>query len=177
MHASITLLDVKEGFVNIETRIVNYKDPKQAKELIDLLDTYSRDVMGGSMPLDEDILKNLPAELSKLPHAFSLICYVDDYPAGLITCFEAFSTFKCKPLINIHDVIIAPQFRGRGLSQTMMKKVEEIAISKGCCKITLEVLEGNIVARKSYEKFGFTGYELDPKMGKALFWQKQINCT
>jgi len=102
----------------------------------------------------------------------SIICYVDDKPAGLINSFEAFSTFKCQPLINIHDIVVVKEFRGLGISQLMLTKAEEKAKSKGCCKITLEVLEGNEIARNSYMKFGFEGYELDPKMGKALFWQK-----
>ena len=130
--------------------------------------------MGGSQPLAESVKLNLANELSKLPHAFSIISYVNNRPAGLINCFEAFSTFKCKPLINIHDVVVVNEFRGLGLSQRMLSKVEEVAKSKGCCKITLEVLEGNDVAKNSYNKFGFAGYELDPIMGKALFWQKNI---
>ena len=130
--------------------------------------------MGGSQPLSESVRSNLANELSKLPHAFSIICYVNNKPAGLVNCFEAFSTFKCKPLINIHDVVVVSEFRGLGLSQKMLSKVEEIAKQKGCCKITLEVLEGNKVAQNSYLKFGFAGYELDPIMGKALFWQRKV---
>ena len=130
--------------------------------------------MGGASPLSDKISLNVAAELSKLPHAFSVICYVDGRPAGLVNCFEAFSTFKCKPLINIHDVIVIEAFRGIGISQRMLSMVEDIAKSKGCCKITLEVLEGNEIAKSSYAKFGFTGYELDPEMGKALFWQKNL---
>jgi hypothetical protein len=30
-----------------------------------------------------------------------------------------------------------------------------VARQRGCCKITLEVLEGNAVAQASYGKFGF----------------------
>jgi len=56
----------------------------------------------------------------------------------------------------------------------MLKKVEDIAKEKGCCKLTLEVLDGNKAAQNAYTKFGFGGYELDPVMGKALFWQKSI---
>ena len=41
-------------------------------------------------------------------------------------------------------------------------------------KLTLEVLEGNSVAQSAYRAFGFEGYELDPQMGKALFWQKKL---
>ncbi len=103
-----------------------------------------------------------------------MICYIDDKPAGLANCFQAFSTFKCKPLINIHDVVVAIKFRGLGISQLLLAKVEERAKEIGCCKITLEVLEGNETARKSYNKFGFEGFELDPEVGKALFWQKTL---
>ncbi len=98
----------------------------------------------------------------------------EDFIVESVNCFEAFSTFKCKPLINIHDVVVVNEFRGLDLSQQMLSKVEEIAKLKGCCKITLEVLEGNKVAQKSYIKFGFAGYELDPIMGKALFWQRIV---
>lgn len=160
--------------MNIEVITVDYLNERQATDMGYLLDAYSRDQMGGSQPLPESVKSNLAIELSKLPHAFSIICYVNDKPAGLVNCFEAFSSFKCKPLINIHDVIVVNEYRGLGLSQRMLSKVEEIAKSKGCCKITLEVLEGNNVAMRSYSKFGFSGYELDPVMGKALFWQKNL---
>jgi hypothetical protein len=56
----------------------------------------------------------------------------------------------------------------------MLQYVENIAVEKGCCKIILEMLEGNRVAKHAYLKFGFAGYELDPKMGKALFWEKTL---
>jgi ribosomal protein S18 acetylase RimI-like enzyme len=160
--------------MNIEVKIADYLDKEQSIDIGYLLDAYSKDQMGGSQPLPESVRSNLANELSKLPHAFSIICYVNNKPAGLVNCFEAFSTFKCKPLINIHDVVVVNEFRGLGLSQPMLSKVEEIAKLKGCCKITLEVLEGNKVAQKSYIKFGFAGYELDPIMGKALFWQRNV---
>jgi ribosomal protein S18 acetylase RimI-like enzyme len=160
--------------MNIEVKLANYLDKDQAIDIGYLLDAYSKDQMGGSQPLSESVRSNLAHELSKLPHAFSIICYVNTKPAGLVNCFEAFSTFKCKPLINIHDVVVVNEFRGLGLSQQMLSKVEEIAKLKGCCKITLEVLEGNKVAQNSYIKFGFAGYELDPIMGKALFWQRNV---
>jgi len=57
----------------------------------------------------------------------------------------------------------------------MIQQVEAIAIEHGCCKLTLEVLEGNVVAKAAYKKLGFGGYELDPKMGQAVFWQKTLS--
>ena len=153
---------------------IDFKNPKQTDDMVTLLDHYAQDLMGGGNPLSTDVKNNLANKLSKLPHAFAVLAYVDDKPAGLITCFEGFSTFACKPLISIHDIIVHTGFRGLGISQKLLEKVEEIAIAKECCKITLEVLEGNTIAQNAYIKFGFAGYELDPKMGKAMFWQKVI---
>jgi hypothetical protein len=60
------------------------------------------------------------------------------------------------------------------LSKLLLQEVEEIALDLGCCKLTLEVLEGNHVAQSAYKAFGFSGYELNPKMGKTLFWEKKL---
>ena len=160
--------------MKIEVLTLNYQDPQHAQDMLFLLEMYALDPMGGNTALSQMVKDNLAAELAKLPHAFSVICYVDNKPAGLVNCFEALSTFTCKPLINIHDVVVSDAFRGLGLSQKMLQHVENIAIQKGCCKVTLEVLDGNHIAKNAYIKFGFTGYELDPKIGKALFWEKPL---
>ena len=57
----------------------------------------------------------------------------------------------------------------------ILAKVEEVARERKCCKLTLEVLEGNKIAQNAYRSFGFEGYELDPKIGKAMFWQKILD--
>lgn len=163
--------------MQIKIVFADYLDKKQAADLVDLLDTYAADLVGGGEGLDESVKGSLAATLAQIPHAFSLLCYVDDQPAGLVNCLEGFSTFKCKPLINIHDMVVVSAYRRLGLSQMLLAKVEEIARARGCCKITLEVLEGNKAAQRAYIKFGFEGYELDPVMGKALFWQKTVEST
>lgn len=160
--------------MKIEVVVVDYLNAQQGADLIHLLDGYAQDPMGGGAPLSATVKQNLVVTLSKTPHAFSLICYVDAEPAGLINCFEGFSTFSCQPLINIHDVVVGNKFRRMGVSQLMFNQVEVIARQKGCCKLTLEVLEGNQVAKNAYLKQGFAGYELSPAMGQALFWQKSI---
>ncbi len=161
--------------MNVEVVQVDFLNDQQAADVVNLLNDYATDPMGGGEPLSLYTKENLVRELSKLPYAFSVICYVDNTPAGLANCFEGFSTFKCKPLVNIHDVVVASEFRGLGISQLLLSKVEEIAKDRGCCKTTLEVLEGNEVAKNAYKKYGYSGYELNPEMGKALFWQKPID--
>ena len=160
--------------MNIEILKLNYLDEDQAKDMGFLLNDYAQDPMGGGEALPLEVQETVASKLAAIPNSFSVIAYVDDEPAGLITAFENFSTFKCKPLINIHDITVRSQYRKMGISQMMLDKVEEEANKRGCCKVTLEVLEGNVVAQKAYEKFGFSGYELDPKMGKAMFWEKSL---
>lgn len=160
--------------MNIRVIQADYQNPQHAADIPALLDGYAKDPMGGNQGLSEQTKQDLVAQLAKLPYAFSILCYVDNEPAGLVNCFEAFSTFQCKPLVNIHDLMVSSKFRGQNISQKMLEKVEEMANQKGCCKITLEVLSGNQVAKNAYLKFGFDGYELDPKIGNALFWQKKL---
>ena len=160
--------------MQIDIIVADYLNSQHAADIVDLMNSYAMDPMGGGKPLSSYAKANLVTQLGTLTNAFSVLAYVDNIAAGLINCFDGFSTFQCKPLVNIHDVIVAHQFRGLGLSKQLMAKVEEIAQQKGCCKITLEVLQGNQVAQQAYVKCGFKAYELDPVMGQALFWQKLI---
>ncbi|EKE76196.1 GNAT family N-acetyltransferase [Gallaecimonas xiamenensis] len=153
---------------------VDYQDPRQGADLAFLLGSYAADPMGGGEPLDEAHLAALPKALAKLPYALSLLCYVDGQPAGLLNAFEGFSTFKGKPLYNIHDLVVLAPYRGQGLGQQLLSAMADLARAKGCCKLTLEVLDGNLVAKQAYIKAGFAGYQLDPALGQALFWEKQL---
>jgi ribosomal protein S18 acetylase RimI-like enzyme len=158
----------------INIQIADYSNTQDAKVVVELMNQYALDKMGGGEALSESVKVSLVPGLVKVPGAFSVLAFVDGNPAGLINCFMGFSTFKAKPLINIHDVIVLEDFRGLKLSQMMLEKVELIAKERGCCKLTLEVLQGNKVAQSAYIKFGFGGYALDPEMGSAMFWQKAL---
>ena len=160
--------------MNIEILVADYHNPQHAKDVGYLLNDYAKDPMGANKPLDDGIQEKVASELAKQAGAFSVLAYVDGKAAGLVNCLQAFSSFQCKPLINIHDVGVLIEFRGLKLSTKMLEKVEEVAKQRGCCKLTLEVLTGNTPAKASYQKFGFEGYELDPKMGKAEFWEKAL---
>jgi ribosomal protein S18 acetylase RimI-like enzyme len=148
--------------------------PAHAEAVVQLLDTYAQDPIGGGQGLSDYAKENLPTELAKRQTAHVILAFVESEPAGLVVCLEGFSTFACKPLLNIHDVIVAAPYRGRGLSKLLLQKAEAIAIELGCCKLTLEVLEGNHVAQAAYKAVGFSGYQLDPAMGNALFWEKKL---
>ncbi len=148
--------------------------PAHSEAMVQLMEIYARDPMGGGQGLSDYVKANLPGELAKRKSAHVILAFVNSEPAGLVICFEGFSTFACKPLLNIHDAIVALPYRGQGLSKLLLQKAEEIALTLGCCKLTLEVLEKNEIAQAAYKAFGFSGYELNPQMGKALFWEKKL---
>ena len=152
----------------------NYHNEQHGKDLVMLLNAYALDPMGGGTALTDDVQQNLVAALAKRNDFLTVLCYVDGKPAGILNCVEGFSTFKCKPLLNIHDCGVLKEFRGLGLSQKLFIEAEKISRARGYCKLTLEVLEANIVAQNAYKKLCFTGYELDEKTGKAMFWEKVL---
>ncbi len=158
----------------VEVFRADYADPVHASAVVDLLDAYARDPMGGNHPLSLAVREGLIPALAARPDALSVLAFVDGVPAGLVNVFEGFSTFKCAPLFNIHDVAVLPEYRGLGLARRMLALVEVLAVERGCCKLTLEVLEGNSPARALYRSLGFAGYALDPETGQAQFWERPL---
>lgn len=160
---------------SIEVVRVDYADVRQAGHLVQLLDAYARDPAGGAHPLSDFAKSNLAAQLAARASAFSVLAYAHgEQPVGLINCIEGFSTFACKPLVNVHDVVVLASHRGQGVGRQMLALVEQIARERGACKLTLEVLSGNRSAIALYEKVGFEPYQLDPSMGQACFYQRWL---
>lgn len=147
---------------------------KHQTDFLTLLNAYATDIMGGGKAIDSNLQKPLIEGLINTPHKLILLAYEDDKPIAIANCFFGFSTFKAKPLLNIHDFAVVPEQRGKGVAKLLLERIETEAQKRGCCKITLEVLEGNTRAQKIYKDFGFDAYELDPTAGKALFFEKEL---
>nr|WP_237437465.1 GNAT family N-acetyltransferase [Alteraurantiacibacter aestuarii] len=154
--------------------MADYSDPRDAADLVALLDAYARDPMGGGEPLSDKARANLASGLAATPGAFSLIARVDGQALGLANCIMGYSTFAAAPLVNIHDMAVLPGHRGKGIGRALMAAVEAEALKRGACKITLEVLTGNETARGLYAACGYGDYVLDPEAGHAVFWQKRL---
>ncbi|WP_309678334.1 GNAT family N-acetyltransferase [Polaromonas sp.] len=153
----------------------NYADPAHALAVVQLLDAYARDPAGGGEPLSDFAKTHLVGELAGRPHAFSVLAFDGAQPVGLVNCIEGFSTFACRPLVNVHDVAVLPSHRGQRVGEQMLALVDQIARERGACKLTLEVLQGNHSAIRLYERVGFAAYRLDPAMGQAQFFQKWLD--
>lgn len=163
----------------IHYRQLDYRDTQDAHTLVQLLDDYARDPMGGGAPLPERTRQRLAGVLAETANAFSIVAEregrgTDREAVGLANCFTSVSTFAAEPLVNIHDLSVVASARGQGVGRGLLQAVEDQARARGACKVTLEVLEGNRLARAVYERAGFSGYSLDDGTGHALFWQKSL---
>lgn len=155
-------------------RRADYANADDAAALVMLLDAYASDPAGGGEPLTVFAKDNLVHELAARPQAYSVLALDGAQPVGLVNCIEGFSTFACRPLVNLHDVAVIASHRGRGIAEQMLREAERIAIERGAVKMTLEVLAGNAPAMKLYQRIGYAGYQLDPALGTAQFLQKLL---
>ncbi len=160
--------------VTITVHRADYANPAHSAALVHLLDAYAADPMGGGEGLSDFAKANLVLCLAARPQAYSVLAYSGDVPVGLVNCIEGFSTFACRPLVNVHDVAVLSAYRGRGIADQMLALCEAIARERGACKLTLEVLQGNVGAIRAYQRFGFGGYQLGSAMGQAGFMQKWL---
>jgi len=160
--------------LDIQTVVADLKNKQHADAYLSLMSHYACDPMGGGEDISHFAKQNLITTLLKRNDIFIVLIFNGDKPAALLTAIEGFSTFACKPLFNIHDVVVHRDFRGNRLTKHLFEKIEEVAKQRDCCKITLEVLSGNDVACKAYQSLGFSDYQLDPEFGSALFWTKKL---
>ncbi len=122
--------------------------------ILGLTNMYAMDPMGGGKPLKPYVVENLISELKAFDNALIFLAYDGEMAVGVANCFVGFSTFYAKKLINIHDLAVSSEVRGRGVGMSLIEKVKEKAKEMDCCKVTLEVLENN-EARRLYERAGF----------------------
>jgi GNAT superfamily N-acetyltransferase len=160
--------------MTLRTARANLADAAQARAVIELVDSYARDVMGGGEPLPAAVRTRLIPGLARHPTTLVFLAWDDARPVGVAVCFTGFSTFAARPLVNIHDLAVLPDWRGRGVGRLLLRAVAEWARAHDCCKLTLEVLDHNTRARGLYESEGF----LPPDMGhpgeQMLFLTKQL---
>jgi ribosomal protein S18 acetylase RimI-like enzyme len=155
-------------------RRIDLADAAQTAALLALLDEYAAGPTGRGYGLDAGVRNRLPAVLAERPYYVGWLAFVDGEPAGVVNCFEGVSTFRAQPLLNIHDIAVSPRFQRRGVGRALLAAVEAEARARGCCKITLEVLEGNASAIAAYLKAGYEPYALDPAMGRAMFFERKF---
>jgi ribosomal protein S18 acetylase RimI-like enzyme len=149
-------------------------DTQHQTAIVQLIDAYARDPMGDGQDLPADVRDGLISGLRQHPTSLVFLAFDGATPVGVAVCFIGFSTFAARPLINIHDLAVIPDYRGRGIGRLLLERVEAKGHDLGCCKLTLEVREDNHRAQRLYQRFGFG--DMPSELGPVRHWflQKRL---
>ncbi|QDU74947.1 aminoalkylphosphonic acid N-acetyltransferase [Bremerella volcania] len=150
---------------------IDLNDLRHAEALVHLLDQYSQDPMGSDAPLPPEVHENLIPRLRQVDQFRGLLAQFEGRFVGLANCFLGFSTFKARPLINIHDLAVAPEARGQGVGSALLQAVDQLAKEEACAFVTLEVRADNR-ARQLYLRHGFV--EGNPATDAMSFFKKPV---
>ena len=140
----------------IDIRDADLDDPDHAAAIAEIVSAYAGEPFGGGAPLDDEVRARLVPGLRAHPTTLVLLAFAAGQPVGVAVCFFGFSTFQARPLLNVHDLAVLPDYRDQRIGRALLTAAEEHARARGCCKLTLEVLEDNRRARALYASFGFT---------------------
>ena len=149
-------------------------NPAHAVAVTRILDQYAHDPLEGGEGLPGEVLDRLIDQLERATMRLVLLASVDGTYEGLALCFWGFSSFAARPAINIHDLVVSPSLRSRGIGSALLAEVEIRARSAGCSRITLEVRAANHAARRLYTRQGFSGAEGEVPENVTLFCVKTL---
>ena len=158
----------------IQIRPADLDCPEEAEAVVALLDAYAADPMGSGEPLARDVRNRLVPALRQVPGHLVLLAFARQHAVGLAVCFQGFSTFRARPLLNIHDLAVLPDHRRRGVATALLAAVEAQALRRGCCKLTLEVREDNPAAESLYRRLGFGAGSSGGKPAQYRFLEKRL---
>ena len=134
-----------------------------------LLDLYMRDDMGVREKLSRTQCDLVIGALRKHSSYRGFFVRSGQSWVALANCFLNYSTFQARPLLNIHDLIVDPAVRHRGIGRFMLAGLTAYARENGFCRLNLEVRMDNLIAQALYREDGFS--ECQPPM---FFWEKLI---
>jgi GNAT superfamily N-acetyltransferase len=154
--------------MNLRVRPADLADARDADSIAMLLNSYAIEPVGGGKPLPRAVQERLVPALRDIPRALVLLAFADEAAVGIAVCFIGFSTFRARPLLNVHDLAVLPQYRGKGAGRALLEAAEDHARRQGCCRLTLEVLESNAGARALYHRFGFDDSTISRFLVKPL---------
>ena len=143
--------------------------------IIELINAYAMDPMGNGKPLSISVRRTLIPALQQHPTSLIFLAYIEGKAIGIATCFLGFSTFTAKPLIHIDDLAVLPEYRNQGVGRNLLAEIERKAREMDCCKLTLQVQEKNLNARRVYEAAGFAQAEYVKAAGVCLSFAKLID--
>ena len=117
----------------------DFRNFDHRESFVTLLNEYIKDDMGTGEIIKGPRKEKILSEMGTHPSSLILFAFCDKMYVGMVVCFWGYSTFRVSQLLNVHDLIVLPAYRQKGIGRKLMEALEEKACVSGCGKITLEV--------------------------------------
>ncbi|MFJ6672697.1 GNAT family N-acetyltransferase [Actinosynnema sp. NPDC091369] len=122
------------------------------------------DEFGSTLALEREYDEARWRELLSPEHGVKVVAE-DPEPVGLV----AGVPHEIHPdVVYLYSMWVKPGFRRRGVGEALVRDVLDWARENGWARVQLRVFEGNVTARRLYERLGFAGegeimdHPLDP---------------
>lgn len=122
----------------LEFRSAEEKDVATILNLIKQLATYEK--LENEVVATEELLKEWIFEKKR---AEVLLAVADGEEVGMALFFHNFSTFLGRAGIYLEDLVVLPEYRGRGYGKAILKKLAQITVERGCGRLEWSCLDWN----------------------------------
>ena len=110
----------------------------------------------------EDLVQYLEVDAERLQTAFfaqgatveGLIALDGDQAIGYAFFFPNFASFRGQRGFYLEDIYIRPEYRGRGVGESVLRELARLAATRGYERIDFVVLDWNTSAIGFYKKLG-----------------------
>ncbi len=147
--------------MSLTFRYANRSDTALILQFIRALADYekmSEDVIATEELLNEWLFDKKNAEV--------IFAIKDEIEVGFALFFHNFSTFLGRSGLYLEDLYIKPEYRGYGYGKSILKKLAQIAVERGCGRLEWSCLDWNQPSINFYLSLGaepmseWTGYRL-----------------
>jgi GNAT superfamily N-acetyltransferase len=123
---------------DLEFRYAERKDVPLILHFIEELAEYEK--MRNEVVANESLLEEWIFDKEKAEVIFAI---VNGKEIGFALFFHNFSTFLGRSGIYLEDLFIYPNFRGKGYGKSMLKRLAEITVERGCGRLEWWCLDRN----------------------------------
>ena len=125
-------------------------------DLQDVLRLYAQPDFDDGHVLDDGEAEALFAQFASYPDYKIYVAEVEGRVVGSFALLVMLNLgHRGAPSAIIEDVVVDPQWQGRGLGAKMMKAAMALAREKGCYKLVLSSNAKRVRAHAFYERLGF----------------------
>lgn len=146
------------GVAALNMRIATDEDIGRLSRLLEILFSQEQEFTPNAA-LQE---AGLSAIISNPQVGEIMLAEADGKIIGMVSLLYTVSTALGARVAILEDMIVDPDFRGRGVGSRLLEYALRISRERECARVTLLTDAGNVGAHRLYERFGFSKSEMIP---------------